>query len=75
MEQRLTATHTMTNLTRGVEGFGHKLYMDNFFSSPDLYDNLAQKKLCVMGQNMPKDLRPRTLRLKRGDIQVRTRGD
>jgi len=32
--QHLTATHaTVTNLTRGVEGFVHKLYMDNFFSS------------------------------------------
>ena len=32
--QHLTATHTtVTNVTRGVEGFGHKLYMDNFFSS------------------------------------------
>jgi len=30
--QHLTATHaTVTNLTRGVEGCGHKLYMDNFF--------------------------------------------
>jgi hypothetical protein len=26
-------------------------------------------------KNMPKDLRPKTLRLKRGDIRVRTRGD
>jgi hypothetical protein len=43
--QHLTATHnTVANLTRAVEGFGHKLYMDNFFSSPDLYDDLAQKK-------------------------------
>jgi len=43
--QHLTATHaTVTNLTRGVEGFGHKLYMDNFFSSLDLFDDLAQKK-------------------------------
>ena len=43
--QHLTATHArVTNLTRGVEGFGHKLYMDNFFSSPDLFDDLAQKK-------------------------------
>jgi len=41
--QHLTATHnTVANLTRGVKGFGHKLYMDNFFPSPDLYDNLAQ---------------------------------
>ena len=50
-EQHLTATHaTVTNMTRGVEGFWHKLYMDNFFSSPDLYDDLAQKKFYVVGQ-------------------------
>ena len=43
--QHVTATHaTVTNLTRGVEGFGHKMYMDNFFSSPEQFDNLAQKK-------------------------------
>jgi hypothetical protein len=49
--QHLTATHNrVTNLTRVVEGFGHKLYVDNFFSSPDLFDNLAQKKFPVVGQ-------------------------
>ena len=52
--QHLTATHaTVTNRTGGgVEGFGHKLYMDNFLllSSPDLYDDLAQKKFPVVGQ-------------------------
>ena len=49
-EQHLTATHaTVTNLTRRVEGVGHKLYMDNFFSSPDLYDNLIQKKITAVG--------------------------
>jgi len=80
--QHLTATHaTVTNLTRGVEGFGHKLYMDNFFSSPDLFDDLAQKKISCCGtvrlhrKGMPKDLKPKTLWLKRGDIRVRTRGD
>ena len=54
--------------------------MDNFLSSPDLYDDLAQKKIfcCgtrLHGEGMPKDLKPKTLRLKRGDIRVRTRGD
>jgi len=80
--QHLTAAHnTVANLTRGVEGFGHKLYMDNFYSSPDLYDDLAQKKIFCCGtvrlhrKGMPKDLKPKTLRLKHGDIRVRTRGD
>ena len=71
----------MTNLTRRVEGVGHKLYMDNFFSSPDLFDDLAQKKIycCVTvrlnRKGMPKDLKPKTMRLKRGDVRVRTRGE
>ena len=26
-----------------VQGCGHKLYMDNFFSSPDLWSDLAMK--------------------------------
>ena len=80
--QHLTATHaTVTNLTRGVEGVGHKLYMDNFFSSPDLFDDLAQKKISCCGtvrlnrKGMPNDLLPKTQKLKRGDIRVRTRGD
>ena len=48
--QHLTATHaTVANLTRRVEGVGHKLYMDNFFSSPDLYDDLIQKKIYCCG--------------------------
>ena len=77
--QHLTATHnSVANLTRGVEGFGHKLYMDNFFSFPDLYDNLAQKKIfCGMvrlhRKGKSKDLKPKTLRLECGDIRVRTR--
>jgi len=55
--------------------------MDSFFSYPDLYDELAQKKILCVGtvrphrKNMPKDFTPKTLRLKRGDIRVSTRGD
>jgi len=44
--QHLTATHaTVTELTRKTEGCGHKLYMDNFFSSPELSDDLAKKQI------------------------------
>ena len=64
--QHLTATQaTVTILTRGLKGFGHKLYMDNFFSSPDLFDDLAQKKISCCGtvrlhrKGMPKDLKPK----------------
>ena len=40
--QHVTATHaTVTELTRKIEGCGHKLYMDNFFSSPELFDVLV----------------------------------
>jgi len=73
--QHLTATHsTVTNLSRGVEGFGRKLYVDNFFSSPDLFVDLVQKKISccgtvrLHGKGVSKDLKPKTLRLKRGDI-------
>jgi len=54
--------------------------MDNSFSSLGLFD-LAQKKKSCCGtvrlhrKGMRKDLKPKTLRLKRGDIRVRTRSD
>jgi len=48
---KMTATYaTVTNLTKVVEEFGHKLHMDNFSSSPDLFDNLAQKNFPFVGQ-------------------------
>jgi len=37
----MTATHaTLRHLTCRVDGLRHKLLMDNFFSSPRLFDNL-----------------------------------
>ena len=82
MAQHLTATHaTVTELTRKIEGCGHKLYMDNFFSSPELFDDLAKKHIYCCGsvrpnrRGMPQDLAPKTTKLKRGDIRARTRAD
>jgi len=89
--QHVKATHaTVTELTRKIEGCGHKLYMNNFFSSPELfddlvkkqiYDDLVKKQIYCCGtvrpnrKGMPQDLKPKTTKLKRGDIRVRTRAD
>lgn len=80
--QRLTAAHAIvTELTRKVEGRGHKLYVNSFFSSPALFDDLMEKKINCCGavkpnrRGMPRDLESGKMELKRGDIKVRTRGD
>ena len=61
--QHLTATHvTVSELTKKIQGRGHKLYMDNYFSSPDLFDDLATKQIYCCGnvqpnrKGMPQDL-------------------
>ena len=78
----LTAAHAIvTELTRKVEGRGHKLYLDSFFSSPALFDDLTKKKINCCGtvkpnrRGMPRDLESEKMKLKQGDIKVRTRGD
>jgi hypothetical protein len=46
----VTATHgTVLHLVRRVEGVGHKLYMDNYFSSPSLFKDLHQRKINCCG--------------------------
>ena len=48
--QRLTATHaTLSELTKKIQGHGHKLYMDNSFSSPDLFNDLATQQIYCCG--------------------------
>jgi len=80
--QHLTAIHAIvTKLTRKTEGRGHKLYMENLFSSPELYDDLAKKQIYCCGtfrlkmRVMPKDIAPKIIKLKSGDIHVRTSAD
>jgi len=77
----MTATHaTVRHLTSRVEGLGHKIFMDNFFSSPRLFDDLDEHKINSCGtvwpnrKNMPCDFGPKQRKLKRGDVRVRTRG-
>jgi len=82
MAQHVTATHaTVTELMRKIEGHGHKLYVDNFFSFPKLFDDLANKQIYCCGtvrpnrRSMPQDLVPKTTKLKRGGICIRTSAD
>jgi hypothetical protein len=62
----VTATRaTVKQLARVLEGHGHKLYMDNFFSSPNLFNYLAEWKIDCCGtvrpkrKGMPQNLLPR----------------
>ena len=77
----MTATHAVVRLlTSRVEGLGHKLFMDNFFLSPRLFDDLNRRKINSCGtvrpnrKDIPRDLGTEQLKLTRGDIRVRTRG-
>jgi len=46
----MTATHaTVRSLTRRVKGVGHKLYMDNFFFSSGLSDDLYTRGINCCG--------------------------
>jgi hypothetical protein len=54
--------------------------VDNFFSSPRLFDDLDRHKIIVMctvwpnRKDMPCECGPKQLKLKRGDVKVKTRG-
>ena len=54
--------------------------MDNFFSSPRLFDDLDRHKINSCGtvrpnrKDVPRDFGPKQLKLKRGDVRVKTRG-
>jgi len=77
----MTATHaTVRHWTSSVEGLGHKIFMGNFFSSPRLFDDLDRHQINSCGtvwpnrRDMVHDFGPKQLKLKRGDVRVRTRG-
>ena len=78
----MTATHaTVRHLTCRVEGLGHTRFMDNFFSSPRLFDDLLRRKIHSCGtvqpkrKDMPSDFGPKNLKFTKGDVRVRTRGN
>ena len=71
---------TVRHLTCRVEGLRQKIFMDNFFSSPRLSDDLDRRKInsCrtvrCNRKDMPCDFGPKQLKLKRGDVRMKTRG-
>jgi hypothetical protein len=71
---------TVINVTCRVEGLGHNIFMDNFFSFPRLLDDWDRSKInsrMTVRPNrkyMPRDFGPKQMKLKRGDIRERTRG-
>jgi hypothetical protein len=71
----------VTELTRKLEGHGHKVYTDSFFSSPDLFGDLSKKKCnCFRAvrpnrEGMPHDLQHKKMKLEWGDMKVRTTCD
>jgi len=59
----MTAAHaTVRHLTCRVEGLGHNIFIDNFFSSPRLFDDLHRCKINSCGTVRPnrKDKTPET---------------
>jgi hypothetical protein len=47
---QITATHRMVlQVIQRVEGQGHKIFMDNYFTSSPLFDDLFQHKINACG--------------------------
>jgi hypothetical protein len=61
----MTATRAaVRHLTSRVEGLGHKIFMDNFFLSPRLFDDLEREKnscgaVWPNRKDMPPDFGPK----------------
>ena len=78
--QEISATHGIVlELVRRVEGLGHKQYMDSYFSSPALFDDLFRRKINCCGtvhndrRGMLKDISAQPIKAKKGDIITRVR--
>ena len=71
---------TVRHLTCRVKDLRHKIFVDNFFSSPRLFYDLDRHKINSCGtvrsnrKDMPRDFGRKQQKLKRGDVRVGTRG-
>ena len=70
------AEQIVLDLMDGFENKGHILYMDNFYSNPQLFRKLQDKQIGACGtvqplqKFMPEGLKPRALALRKGDDPV-----
>jgi hypothetical protein len=77
----MTATHaTVTGLAARIEHVGHKLYMDNFVSSPALFDDLHTKTINYCGTVRPNTTGMlknfgHTMKLKSGNLKTKLKGN
>ena len=47
---QITAMHrTVLQVIQRVEGMGHKIFVENYFTSPTLFDDLFQRKINACG--------------------------
>ncbi|PNF34306.1 hypothetical protein B7P43_G15809, partial [Cryptotermes secundus] len=74
--EEITLTHGIVlQLIRGVEGLGHKIYMDNYFCSPALFHDLLDRKInsCCTVRNdrcgMPQEIPPKSMKLKKLEVK------
>jgi len=64
-----------------VEGLGHVIFVDNYVTSPLLFDDLCQCKIGVYRTfrhdrcGVPQDIRPKSLKMKRGSIMTKVSGN
>ncbi|KAL3879847.1 hypothetical protein ACJMK2_032126 [Sinanodonta woodiana] len=70
----------VNDLTEKIRGKSHAVYMDNFFSSPTLFESLRKDKIYCLGtvrayrKGMPEEIK--TAKLKnRGDSILMTKGN
>jgi hypothetical protein len=78
----MTATHaTVRSMTITVRRVGHILFIDNFFSPPDLFDSLHTRAINCCGavrqnhKEIPRGFDNKTLKLEHSDICARVRGN
>jgi hypothetical protein len=76
----ITLTHgTVLELVHKV-GVGHMIYMDKYFTSPKLFNDLHSRKINACGtvrhnkRGMPLDFSPKQLKMNKGDNVSRVKG-